>query len=136
MKEERNALATAKDIVTAKCPSCRQESLFVHSVYRLDRMLKMHKTCPACQQDFVQEPGFYFGAMYFSYAFTIAIMVFFGVGYKIVFNPQQMWPILSSVFVPAVILSPFNYRLSRTLMLYLFGKIRKVDPKIYRYEMK
>ncbi len=131
MEEGYSTIETVKSVIGTKCPSCRKESLFAYPIYRMDKMLKMHKTCPSCQQDFVQEPGFYFGAMYFSYAFTIAIMVFFGVGYNVLFAPKEVLPILLFVFIPALIFSPFNYRLSRSLMLYVFGRIRKVDPKIY-----
>ena len=131
MSGDYNSVSVVKDIVTARCPACRKEKLFVHPIHRLDKMLMMHKTCPACHQDFVQEPGFYFGAMYFSYAFSIAIMVFFGVGFNVLFRPVEVWPILVVVFVPALVLSPFNYRLSRSIMLYIFGRIRKADPNLF-----
>jgi len=93
----------------------------------------MHKSCPNCHQDFMQEPGFYFGAMYFSYAFNIAVMVFFGLAYEILFNPVETWVTLLSVFLPAVILAPYNYRLSRALMLYIFGKKQKASADQHKW---
>ncbi len=75
------------------------------------------------------EPGFYFGAMYFSYAINIAIMVFFGVAVEVLFNPDRIWITLASVLIPPILLSPWNFRLSRVLMIYSFGGIRRSDKE-------
>jgi len=85
----------------------------------------MHRSCPECGQDFMQEPGFYFGAMYFSYAINIAIMVTFGVGYEVLFDPEPVWPTLVSVATPPLLLSPYTFRVSRVINLYVFGRIKK-----------
>ena len=119
-------LKTAGDVLATKCPTCRSQNMFVYPVYRLDKVLMMHRYCPNCDQDFVQEPGFYFGAMYFSYALNIAIMVFFGVAYEVLFDPQKIFETLLSVFIPAIIFAPYNFRISRALMLYIFGRRRKM----------
>ncbi|MBK9636286.1 MAG: DUF983 domain-containing protein [Bacteroidetes bacterium] len=43
--------------------------------YHLKTMSKMHSHCPNCGLNFEPEPGYYYGAMYVSYAFTIAVSV-------------------------------------------------------------
>lgn len=116
---------TLWDILLTRCPSCRRGKMFAHPAYRLTKLLKMHHNCPVCGQDFRQEPGFYFGAMYFSYAINIGIMVAFGVGYTVLFDPDQHWKILLAVFVPCMLFIPFTFRISRSLNLYIFGKIKK-----------
>lgn len=118
---------TLGHILAAKCPSCREGSLFTHSTYNLSKFLKMHDNCPKCGQDFRQEPGFYFGAMYFSYAINIAIMVTFGLGFEILVDPVKIWATLLSVLLPPILLAPYTYRLSRTINLYVFGKYK--NPK-------
>ncbi|MEY4912742.1 MAG: hypothetical protein RL025_569, partial [Bacteroidota bacterium] len=38
----------------------------------------MHQDCPHCGFHFEIEPGFFWGAMYISYAFSVAVSVTFG----------------------------------------------------------
>ena len=70
------------------------------------------------------EPGFYFGAMYFSYAINVALMVTFGVAYEVLFSPDSIWITLASVFIPPLLVAPWNFRISRAIMLYAFGGIK------------
>ncbi len=85
----------------------------------------MHRTCPKCGQDFMPEPGFYFGAMYFSYAINVALMVTFGVAVEVLFNPEDvLWTLVSVLLVP-ILLAPWNFRISRAIMLYTLGGIKK-----------
>src|SRR5690606_25536733 len=64
-----------RSVIFQKCPHCHKGDMFKHGALSL-RFADMHKTCPACGFDFVQEPSFYFGAMYFSYAIQVAVFVF------------------------------------------------------------
>ncbi len=114
-----------RDILQTKCPKCREESMFQFKTLNLGNMLKMHRTCPNCGQDFMPEPGFYFGAMYFSYAINVALMVTFGVAYEVLFNPENIFITLASVLVPPLLLAPWNFRISRAIMLYTLGGIKK-----------
>lgn len=51
-----------------RCPACREAQLFENrNPYILSKLLKMHKQCPSCEQDFEIEVGFYWGAMMISY---------------------------------------------------------------------
>ena len=116
--------STLKDILLTKCPQCRRESMFKYPTLHLSGMLKMHKTCPQCGQDFMPEPGFYFGAMYFSYAINVAFMVFFGIAAEVLLNPDSIFLLLACVLIPPILLSPWNFRISRAIMLYVFGGIK------------
>lgn len=99
--------------------------MFVHKTLHFGKLLQMHRTCPNCGQDFIPEPGFYFGAMYFSYAINVALMVFFGVAFEVLFSPENVAYTLASVIVPPLLLVPWNFRISRALMLYVFGGIKR-----------
>lgn len=118
-----NTASLASDILTTKCPCCRSHNLFEHSTYSR-KFLTMYDTCPNCGQDFRQEPGFYFGAMYFSYAINIAVMVICGVGFELIFDPVKIWPTILSVLLPPILLAPYTYRLARTINLYVFGRYK------------
>ncbi|MBA4303437.1 MAG: DUF983 domain-containing protein [Sphingobacteriaceae bacterium] len=83
----------------------------------------MHQTCPHCGLKFEVEPGFFWGAMYFSYAFGVAISVIFGVLAYWLFDDPEIWVYMVVIFTPLFLLSPLSMRYSRVLMLYLFGEI-------------
>ncbi|MCG8311287.1 MAG: DUF983 domain-containing protein [Cytophagales bacterium] len=116
---------TFRDILQTKCPKCREENMFKFNTLNLGKMLKMHRTCPKCGQDLMPEPGFYFGAMYFSYAINVALMVTFGVAYEVLFDPENILITLGSVLIPPLLLAPWNFRISRAIMLYALGGVQK-----------
>jgi hypothetical protein len=101
--------------------------MFVHPALSW-RFNQMHEFCPHCGVRLEPEPGFYQGAMYVGYGFTVACIVIVGVIlYYLLDNPS---PWLSSGVVGAImlVLVPWNYRYSRVVYLYLFGGIH-FDPK-------
>lgn len=111
-------------LLSCKCPSCHKGNMFKHGLFH-PKFLRMHQRCPVCNTNFYPEPGFYFSAMYFSYAINIAIMVFFGVGTHILFDPQEMWVTFCVVLIPPILLTPLTFRISRTLAFYLLGSYEK-----------
>ena len=58
-----------------KCPQCHTGDFFVSSAYNLKKIGELHQKCAKCNLSYSKEPGFYFGAMYISYAFGIAIFI-------------------------------------------------------------
>jgi hypothetical protein len=103
-----------------KCPRCTEANVFKHSAFNLTRFMEMHQSCPKCDASFEPEPGFYFGAMFISYAFTVAIMFVIWVVLRLSLNPSTSVYIYS--FLGAVVLAtPFSYRYSRLIWLYWFG---------------
>jgi len=99
--------------------------MFTHKTLNLRHMLKMYRSCPNCGQDFMPEPGFYFGAMYFSYAINVALMVTFGIAFEVLFNPENVVYTLLSVLLPPLLLVPWNFRISRAIMLYALGGVKR-----------
>lgn len=125
MMRLRTLFDDIRDILRTRCPRCRRVSMFQHPALHLGGTLKMHRQCPACGQDFMPEPGFYFGAMYFSYAINVALMVVSGAAFYLLFRPESVLIILASVLVPPTLLAPWNFRISRALMLYLLGGVKR-----------
>jgi hypothetical protein len=76
----------------------------------------MHRTCPDCGLPFEREPGYFLGAMYFSYALAVA-----SVAPLVVIGIWRGWPIdaigwaATALLVP---LSPWLFRASRTMWLH------------------
>ena len=110
-------------MLKTRCPRCRQGSMFPESVLNLRKFDKMHEMCPVCNLRYERELGFYWGAMYFSYFLSVIIVVVTGVSlYYLAHDPPAHTYI--GVAVSAImLLSPFLYRYSRMLMLYLFGGV-------------
>ena len=58
-----------------KCPRCHQGDVFVKSHAFNLGFDKMHEQCSHCDLRYEKEPGFFYGAMYVSYAMMVAVFV-------------------------------------------------------------
>lgn len=87
----------------------------------------MPAACPVCGQAYEPEPGFYWGAMYISFAFSTAIMLVVGFAVYFLLDDPDTWVYIVSVAVASILLTPLSLRYSRTLMLYWFGGVH-YDP--------
>jgi hypothetical protein len=93
----------------------------------------MPKKCPKCGQDFEIETGFYYGAMYVSYAITIALIVAVFTA-LIVFNIFSIELFLLLDFIALLITLPYVFKVSRSIWIALMIKF---DPRaIEKYERK
>lgn len=109
-----------------KCPRCRQGDMFTYPLSKVGKFNRMNRQCPVCDLFFEREPGFWQGAMYVSYAFTIAFMVAVSIILYLLGNPPD-WVYIASFLVVMVLIVPLNYRYSRIIYLYSFGGV-KYDP--------
>ncbi|MGA1544386.1 MAG: DUF983 domain-containing protein [Saprospiraceae bacterium] len=64
-------------IFNLNCPKCQEGSLFETSTFSLKKPFTMPERCKNCQQPFMPEPGFYYGAMFISYIFMGWFSFFF-----------------------------------------------------------
>lgn len=83
----------------------------------------MHDYCPVCGQHYEPEPGFFWGAMYVSYAFSVAIVVAVGLAVYVLGHDPDTWVYIVSAALAIVLFMPLTFRYSRLVMLYLFGGI-------------
>jgi uncharacterized protein (DUF983 family) len=63
------------NIVKGKCPHCHEGDFFLSHPYDLKKLGDIYDECQVCNNTFHPEPGFYFGAMYISYALGTAYFV-------------------------------------------------------------
>jgi uncharacterized protein (DUF983 family) len=122
----RNSLIA---LLEARCPRCREGKMFAHSASNLTKFNVMHTECPVCGLRLQPEPGFYQGAMYVSYGFTLAIMIVISILLYYLAGDPSEWVYIGFVIGVMLILVPLNYRYSRVIFLYLFGGI-KYDPTL------
>ncbi len=110
-------------IVQGKCPRCQSGKMFIHPALST-KFTQMFSHCPVCNVQYEIEPGFFWGAMYVSYAISCAIMIILGLAVMLLFNDPDFW-VYIAIIIPAFFLaSPFTYRYSRILLLYLFSPVR------------
>jgi len=113
-------------VLNGKCPRCREGDMFTYPVSKLSKFNKMNEFCPRCGRRLEPEPGFYQGAMYVGYAFTIAAILVISLILYLAWNPADVVYIATVIGV-MILLAPLNYRYSRIVYLYTFGGIR-YDP--------
>lgn len=112
-------------ILSHKCPRCREGDIFVHSLWRKPtQFIRTYKHCPHCHLAYEREPGFFFGAMYISYALTTGI--FLGSAFLLyyVFNDPPVGVYIVTVVTAVLLLTPVVFRYSRTLYLHAFGGVK------------
>lgn len=116
--------STPLAMLAQKCPRCHTGPLFTHSAWHLSRFTEMPEACPVCGQRYEVEPGFFWGAMYISFAFSTAIMLVVGFSVYYLLHDPDTWVYIVCVAVAALLLMPLSLRYSRTLLIYLFAGIR------------
>ena len=125
---EKSAL---KSVLEGRCPQCRQERMFMSSAYS-SKFLNMHKTCSHCGLQYEREPGFFYGAMYLSYVFTVGILLLTGVLVYFIGSDPEPNIYITAVIIASLALYPVNFRYSRILFLHLFSGM-KYDPEKARH---
>jgi uncharacterized protein (DUF983 family) len=112
-------------LLAHKCPRCRQGDLYTYRILEAPlKFDKMNSHCLHCGVRFEKEPGFFFGAMFVSYAINVAILIITFCLLYFVFNDPALWVYIVTVPVLVALLLPLIFRFSRTLYLYGVGDIR------------
>lgn len=108
-------------ILFNRCPRCHQGRFFKHdsAYWPVTKFDEMNSNCSHCGENFMPEPGFYWGAMYLSYGFYVGvILIALPIGLKWIglgINELVMW--LVGLFVA---LTPLFFRLARRTWLSIF----------------
>lgn len=109
-------------ILFSRCPRCHEGKVFKRkNPYNLGHMFDMHENCPHCGLRYQIEPSFFYGAMYVSYAYTVAIFVVTYLVMSAIYDPS----VLDVVIALAIILvlgAPLIFRISRITWLNIFVK--------------
>jgi uncharacterized protein (DUF983 family) len=122
-----SAPAWFPSLVKCKCPRCRTGRVYPFSALNPLKFSQTNDYCPHCKLKFEHETGFFWGAMYISYVFSAGIMIVFG---AIAINFDWSFVRIMSTIIPAIlVMTPFLYRYSRMLLLYLAHPYRHFDKK-------
>jgi uncharacterized protein (DUF983 family) len=113
-------------IAKGKCPRCCEGDFYLtQNAYNLKKFDKMYQRCSECGQDFEMETGFYYGAMYVSYAISVAAGMAVYIAQYMLFDLgiRDTVLIIGSVLLLG---TPVVYRLSRLIWINIFVKY---DPE-------
>lgn len=80
----------------------------------------MHEYCPSCGHKYEKEHGFFYGAMYASYAITVAFSVTIFLSVYLIYPETPYWMHIIDILVGLVVLAPLSYRLGRLVWINLF----------------
>ncbi|WP_157776957.1 DUF983 domain-containing protein [Ichthyobacterium seriolicida] len=86
----------------------------------------MYDNCPSCNLKYLIEVGFYWGAMYVSYAISVAISIFLFL-LNIMFINISITNYLKLNFAALLLLSPIIFRISRAIWIAIFVKYNPCD---------
>lgn len=111
----------------AQCPKCRRGNMFATKMYGFTSQ-KMNEKCPHCNYTFEREPGYFYVAMFISYAFNVAEMVTFAVATFVLTGSHNPWIYCAILLGVSFVLSPFNFRYSRVVLLYWLTPGLHFDP--------
>lgn len=104
-------------IIACKCPRCRVGQVYLHGAYHLEDR-RMLTQCSHCGLTYEKEPGYFYAAMYVGYAFVVAELVTAAIVTAIFTSSNNPWLYLDIMIPFVILLSPFNYRYSRIVLLY------------------
>ncbi len=127
--EKEEAPSQIKAALQARCPRCRDGKMFIGKTYAL-KAQKMNETCPSCGLRFEREPGYFYVAMFVSYALAMAEMIAACVGFYIITGYMEgPWPYLIATIGTVILLSPINYRYSRVILMYWLTPGMEYQPQ-------
>jgi uncharacterized protein (DUF983 family) len=106
-------------IAQQRCPRCYQGKVF-------RRFMSMNERCPVCDLKFEREPGYFYGAMYFSYAFGFVTTLYWLPMLVMGVNP---WLVVGLPALQLLIQIPITFRYSRVMWLHLDHRF---DPTVVR----
>lgn len=119
--EPRSAFSS---IVTCKCPRCREGIVFIHKNPYHPKFSQIHEKCDQCELVYEMEQGFWYGAMYVSYALGVAMAVP-TVLLLTIFTELSIFEITGVIFGMLVLTMPLLFRYSRSVWLHIFIRFDK-----------
>lgn len=115
-------------IFKLKCPRCHDGDLFETNTFSFQKPFDMYDRCPTCQQNYMPEPGFYYGAMFISYIF----MAWFCIGFVALFHWVLGWSTAASfalLIAFCAVFFVYIFRLARSIWININVKY---DPNVSR----
>lgn len=108
-----------------KCPHCHEGKFFKYPfTFNPSKITKTLDNCEVCNQKYMLEPSFYFGAMYVNYGLAVALFVAIFIIAKVLIGFSILQSFVAIVIV-SLLLTPINLRLSRIIWINIFVHYKK-----------
>lgn len=116
-------------MLQGKCPKCREGNIFPNRIFSYRKLTVVNPRCPNCNAALIPEPDFFYGAMYISYAFSVALVINVMIILNWFFDDPDVMTYILTVLVANLILLPLMLRYSKILYLYGLGKLKYTPNK-------
>lgn len=118
-------LNTIYSMLFNKCSRCHKGDVFTHkNPYDLKHMFSMHESCDHCHLTYQKEPGFFYGAMYVSYALSAGWFIVWYFVQNLFLNIDTLGFVIGFC-ASVIIMSPLSIRWSRLIWLNFFYSYKK-----------
>lgn len=107
-------------IAHMKCPQCQEGRFFEANPYNIKKAGNLLEHCPSCGLRYEKEIGFYYGAMYVSYALGVALFVTFWTSFNLFFPWATTAAQISIISTASILASPYLYALSKIIWANFF----------------
>jgi len=115
-------------IAKNKCPICHEGEYWVgKNPYDLQNFHKDREICSECNYKFEIENGFYYGAMYISYGFSVAISVAIFMAIYVLFPSTPYYVYIFAIIISIVGFMPVSFRKSRLVWMNMFSSYGKKE---------
>lgn len=111
----------------SKCPRCREGKMFEGAVYGFKKQ-KANEYCSFCNLKFEIEPGYFYAAMYVSYAFVVAQTVTLAIATYILTQSESPLLYLGVLLFGIIGFAPFNFRYGRLVLIHYLTPAVKYNP--------
>src|ERR1700748_1163836 len=92
-----------------KCPRCRRGDMFKGGIYSFATN-KLNENCPHCGMRFEIEPGYFYAAMYVSYALNVMYAGILWTGtWMLTHNSDSPWLYISIILGGCFLMSPITF---------------------------
>ncbi len=103
-----------------KCPQCQEGKFLVSHPYDFKHLGDVRTNCDVCDLKYEREPGFFYGAMYVSYALGVALFVTIWTSCNLWFPWLSAWWQIGLVVFFTIVLSPYLFALSKIIWANFF----------------
>mgnify|MGYP006939812883 CR=1 FL=1 len=112
-----------QSILSESCPNCQKGKVFSSkgSIFRF-QFPTMKEKCKHCHYTFEKEPGYFFGAMYISYGLCMLECIMLFILTRPFIDTIFDIRVLITTILALLLLSFYNFRLSRIIWMNIFTK--------------
>jgi uncharacterized protein (DUF983 family) len=122
-------VSAIKSIVNCNCPRCRKGIVFKYKNPYHRKFGEIEKQCSNCDLVYEMEQGFWYGAMYVSYGFGVALAIptMLTLTYT---TDLEIYEITGVIFLLLIATMPLLFRYSRSVWLHIFIRYDKEFGKL------